>query len=112
MKCVRLLAMQKFSDGRPRNSRNIQLFGALVETLHSSKRSGVSWRVIYFFESLPEMHAAHFGNAVLATVQLHCGVTNSIEDSTVAPYDIRDFIKSANINQVRRQAVDDGGNTQ
>ena len=99
MKCVRLLAMQEFSDGRPRHSRNIQLFVTLVERLRFSKRSGVSWRMIYFFESLPEMHAAHFGNAVLAAMQLHCGVTNPIEESTVAPYDIRDPIESATRSQ-------------
>ena len=63
--------MQVVANGRPRDSRNIQLFGAPVETLRSSERSGVHWRAIYLFESLSELGAAHFANAVLAAEQLH-----------------------------------------
>ena len=71
MKCIRLLAMQVVSDGRPRHSINIQLFGAPVEPLRSSKRARVSWRAIYLFESMTELRAVHFGDTVLALVQLH-----------------------------------------
>ena len=99
MKCIRLLAMQVVGDGRPRHSGNIQLFGAPVEPLRSSKRAGVSWRAIYLIELMTELRDAHFGSVEITAVQLHCGVPSPTDESTVAPYDIRDPTERATSSQ-------------